>query len=132
MKAAKFLAQCSSSVPGCHLEQPLSQIAWKQARAKAAELDIMKGDVPGLYPYKWQNRHDSEDTVIFYFYDFPMSEKVGFFAYLEATGKIHIGIFDTTDKAYQSIDQRELYSLNVTFRAELLGIISAKYQVQVG
>ena len=92
----------------------------------------MKGDIPGLYPYKWQKRVDSENTVIFYFYDFPFSARVGFFAYLEANSIVHIGIFDSQDKAYQSIDQRELFSLNVTFRAELLGIIQAKYQVQVG
>lgn len=102
------------------------------AIGKAKELDVQKGDIPGLYPCRWQVRKDSNEIVIFYFYDYLNDTKVGFFAYLEATGKVHIGIFDTKDKTYQSISQPELFSLNVTFRAELLNIVSAKYQVQVG
>lgn len=110
----------------------MSPTSWKVAVAKAVELDISKGDIPGLYPYRWQLRHDSNEIIIFYFYDFPMSARVGFLAYFETSGKVHIGIFDTKDKMYQSIDQRELYSLNVTFRAELLGVVNAEYRVQVG
>ncbi len=109
----------------------MSSNSWKVAVAKAKELDIQKGDIPGLYPYRWQIRKDSNEIVIFYFYDFPGSTRIGFFAYLETTGKVHIGVFDTEDKTFQSIDQAELFSLNVTFRAELLGVISAKYKVSV-
>lgn len=131
LAVAKFLSHCTSHVPGCHLEQPLSKVAWETAVAKAKELDISKGDVPGLYPAKWQVRQDSLEIVIFYFYDYPESTRVGFFAYLEGTKKVHIGVFDTEDKMYQCIAQPELFSLNVTFRAELLGVVNATYKVSL-
>ncbi len=138
IQAAKFLAKCTSDVIGCHLELSLSPASWKVATAKAKELDISKGDIPGLYPYRWQLqgyktklRSDSNE-IIFYFYDFLKGSKVGFLVYFETTEKVHIGIFDTKDKQFQSISQGDLFSLNITFSAELLGIVNAKYQVQVG
>ncbi len=132
IQAAKFLAKCTSDVIGCHLELALSPASWEVAKAKAKELDISKGDIPGLYPYRWQLRSDSNEIVIFYFYDFRKGSRVGFLVYFETTEKVHIGIFDTKDKEFHSISQGDLFSLNITFSAELLGIVNAKYQVQVG
>lgn len=117
----------------CRLHVKYSPVIWRTAREKADKLDYRKGELPGLYPYKWEVR---EQWAIEYHYDeITSSGWIGFFN-SDASGPdlvpqvVHIGIYPfgrvgTT----KDIKENEYFLLHRVFRAELLGI-KMKYVVE--
>lgn len=117
MKAAQYVEQCSK-IPSCRLHVPLIHPVWVRALSRANDFDYKKGDILGLYPYKWGQ---NENKVLLYFYDRMRGGDVGFFVYDINKEMIHIGIVKADMKTVVE-DVERLFGLNKIFRTWLLGV----------